>query len=243
MPILSETPRKALSTPRLTPHTCCRPTKAIPTILGGESGCTLLFDIRKRRWSQELLAALDISPGILPAVVGSTEVSGVVSRSVADELGLPTGTPVVGGGADNAAGAVGSGVIGVGRVQSSIGTSGTLLSPIDRPNVDRHMRLHTFCHCVPDTWYLMGVILSAGNSLRWLQRVLLPSNTDRAYETLTSEAERVEPGSAGLFFQPYLTGERTPHNDSAARGVFFGLHLARIHRRTPMDGVRKAEGG
>jgi xylulokinase len=172
--------------------------------------------------------------------VGSTEVSGVVSSSVAGELGLPAGVPVVGGGADNAAGAVGSGVVSVGLVQSSIGTSGTLLTPIDRAQVDRRMRLHTFCHSAPDLWYLMGVILSAGNSLRWLRDILLPSVPDGAYETLVSEAERVEPGSDGLFFQPYLTGERTPHNDAAARGVFFGLHLGhtRAHLvRAVMEGV------
>ena len=201
---------------------------------------TLLFDVRTRRWSQDILDALDIGPDILPPVLGSTEVSGVVTKSVAGDLGLPAGIPVIAGGADNASGAVGSGVVGVGLIQSSIGTSGTLLTPIERVHVDRRMRLHTFCHCAPDLWYLMGVILSAGNSLRWLRDVLLPSKGDTAYETLISEAERVKPGSDGLFFQPYLTGERTPHNDSAARGVFFGLHLGhtRAHLvRAVMEGV------
>ncbi len=201
---------------------------------------TLLFDVRKREWSQEVLAALDISPDILPAVVGSAEVSGTVRRTVAEETGLPPGVPVVGGGADNAAGAVGSGVVEVGRVQSSIGTSGTLLTPIERARIDPRMRLHTFSHCVAGQWYLMGVVLSAGNSLRWLRDVLLPSSSGGSYEELTAEAEGVRPGSDGLFFLPYLTGERTPHNDSAARGVFFGLSLAhtRAHLvRAVMEGV------
>ena len=184
--------------------------------------------------------ALDIPYEVLPRVVGSTEVSGVVAAKAADALGVPAGLRVVGGGADNAAGAVGSGVVRVGRVQSSIGTSGTLLTPVERVRIDRRMRLHTFCHCTPDQWYLMGVILSAGNSLRWLRNVLLPQSAERAYDLLTGEAERVGVGSDGLFFLPYLTGERTPHNDSSARGVFVGLHLGheRAHLvRAVMEGV------
>jgi len=201
---------------------------------------TLLFDVRRRRWSQEVIDTLGISEDILPDVVGSTQVSGVISPGAAEALGLPAGTPVVGGGADNAAGAVGSGVVGAGRVLSSIGTSGTLLAPIDRPRVDRRMRLHTFCHCVPDMWYLMGVVLSAGNSLRWLRDVLVPSGDDDAYTTLTAEAAAVSPGADGLLFLPYLTGERTPHNDPDARGVFSGLHLGHNRAnlvRAVMEGV------
>jgi xylulokinase len=201
---------------------------------------TLLFDVRRRRWSREVIGALEISGDILPEVVGSTDVSGFVGHGTAEALGIPAGTPVVGGGADNPAGAVGSGVVGVGRVLSSIGTSGTLLAPIDRARVDRRMRLHTFCHCVPDLWYLMGVMLSAGSSLRWLRDVLLPSGGDDAYTTLTSEAAPVSPGAEGLLFLPYLTGERTPHNDPAARGVFSGLHLGHTRGdlvRAVMEGV------
>ena len=201
---------------------------------------TVLFDVRRRRWSDELLSAVDIPRGVLPAVVGSTEVSGVVSAAAGAALGLPPSTPVVGGGADNAAGAVGSGVVAPGRVQSSIGTSGTLLTPLERPQVDRRMRLHTFCHCVPDLWYLMGTVLSAGNALRWLRDVLLPDGGEGSYDLLTMEAASVPPGSDGLLFLPYLTGERTPHNDAGARGVFFGLHLrhTRAHLvRAVMEGV------
>ena len=198
---------------------------------------TLLFDVRERRWSTEALDALEIDGDMLPEVVGSAEVSGRVTGDAAQLLGLQVGLPVVGGGADNAAGAVGSGVVGPGTVQSSIGTSGTMLMPSASPMVDGEMRLHTFCHCVPDRWYLMGVILSAGNAMRWLRDVLLEGGS---YETLTAEAEEVPPGSDGLYFLPYLTGERTPHNDSAARGVFYGLHLrhTRAHMtRAVMEGV------
>ena len=200
---------------------------------------TVLFDVRRRRWSDEVLSALGISPDLLPTVVGSTDVSGVVTPSVARPLGLPPSTPVIGGGADNAAGAVGSGVVVPGRVQSSIGTSGALVTPVRRPRIDRRMRLHTFCHSVPDLWYLMGVVLSAGNSLRWL-RDILTEGGDVSYDLLTNEAAAVTPGSDGLLFLPYLTGERTPHNDSNARGVFFGLHLGhtRAHLvRAVMEGV------
>ena len=198
---------------------------------------TLLYDVRERRWSAEALDALDVDVDILPEVVDSADVSGCVSVGAAETLGLQAGLPVVGGGADNAAGAVGSGVVGPGTVQSSIGTSGTMLMPAASPLVDGEMRLHTFCHCVPDRWYLMGVVLSAGNAMRWLRDVLLEGGS---YETLTAEAEDVPPGSDGLYFLPYLTGERTPHNDSAARGVFFGLHLGhtRAHMvRAVMEGV------
>ena len=200
---------------------------------------TLLFDVHRRRWSDEVLSTLDIPPDILPTVVDSTEVSGAVTPSVALDLGLPPSTPVIGGGADNAAGAVGSGVVVPGRVQSSIGTSGALVTPVGRPRIDRQMRLHTFCHSVPDLWYLMGVVLSAGNSLRWL-RDILTEGGQVSYDLLTKEAAAVSPGSDGLLFLPYLTGERTPHNDSNARGVFFGLHLGhtRAHLvRAVMEGV------
>ena len=201
---------------------------------------TLLFDVRSRRWSLELLSALDVSPEMLPPVVGSSEVSGRVTARVARDLDVPARVPVVAGGADNAAGAVGSGVVSEGRVQSSIGTSGTLLTPVDRTRIDRRMRLHTFCHCVPDQWYLMGVVLSAGASLSWLRDVLSPGDANYSYNVMTGEAESVTPGSDGLLFLPYLTGERTPHSDSSARGVFFGLHLGhgRAHLvRAVMEGV------
>ncbi len=201
---------------------------------------TLLFDVRRRRWSEEVFEALGISADVLPRVTGSTEVSGHVTAEGADALGLAAGIPVVGGGADNAAGAVGSGAVEPGIVQSSIGTSGAIVMPVAKPSVDRRMRLHTFCHAVPEQWYLMGVVLSAGNALRWLRDVLLPDGASGSYDTLTAEARGVPPGSDGLFFLPYLTGERTPHNDSAARGVFFGLHLGhtRAHMvRAVMEGV------
>lgn len=198
---------------------------------------TALFDVRRRRWSQQTLDALGLDGDMLPPVAGSTEITGAVSRAAADALGIPPGIPVVGGGADNAAGAIGCGVVCNEVMQVSIGTSGTLLLPTARPVVAPDMSLHTFCHCVPDMWYLMGTILSAGSALRWLRDTL---GGGVSYETLTADAATAPPGSDGLLFLPYLSGERTPHNDANARGVFFGLHTAhnRNHlARAVMEGV------
>ena len=184
---------------------------------------TLFYDVRRRVWSKPMLDALDADMGILPRVVESTEISGVVTPGAADELGIASGVPIVGGGADNAAGAVGCGVVREGVMQASIGTSGAVVLPVSEPYVAADMSLHTFCHCAPGLWYLMGVVLSAGSALRWLRDTVAP---DMSYDALTAEAGRVAPGSDGLLFLPYLSGERTPHNDANARGVFFGLSLA-----------------
>lgn len=185
---------------------------------------TALFDVRRRRWSQQTLDALGLDADILPPVAGSTEITGAVSRAAADALGIPPGIPVVGGGADNAAGAIGCGVVSDDVMQVSIGTSGTLLLPTARPVVAPDMSLHTFCHCVPDMWYLMGTILSAGSALRWLRDTL---GGGVSYETLTADAATAPPGSDGLLFLPYLSGERTPHNRShLARAVMEGVCFA-----------------
>lgn len=198
---------------------------------------TALFDVRRLRWAQPTLDALGLDADILPPVAGSTEITGAVSRAAADALGIRPGIPVVGGGADNAAGAIGCGVARADVMQVSIGTSGTLLLPTARPVVAPDMSLHTFCHCAPDLWYLMGTILSAGSALRWLRDTL---GGGVSYETLTADAATAPPGSDGLLFLPYLSGERTPHNDANARGVFFGLHAShnRSHlARAVMEGV------
>ena len=186
---------------------------------------TLLFDVVNSRWSEEMVGALELDPSILPPVVGSSSVSGRLTSDAAEALGLRAGTPVVGGGADNAAASVGSGVVAEGAMQTSIGTSGAVVAPIGQPRVDPGMRIHSFNHAVPHMWYLMGVVLSAGAALGWFRRMLLGSNGVRlSYEELIAEATGVPGGADGLTFLPYLTGERTPHADSNARGVFVGLH-------------------
>ena len=186
---------------------------------------TLLFDVRRGCWSDEMIATLQLDPRMLPPVRGSAGVTGTLTADAAEALGLRQGIPVVGGGADNAAAAVGSGVVEQGAMQASIGTSGTMLAPIERPRVDPGMRLHLFNHAVADRWYQMGVVLSAGAALAWFRGAMSgPGGTPPSYDGLIAEAENVPPGADGLTFLPYLTGERTPHADSNARGVFAGLH-------------------
>lgn len=197
---------------------------------------TLLFDVAHRRWSDEMVHACDISRDILPEALPSIAVVGQITPEAARATGLVSGTPVVTGGADNACAAVGAGVIAAGDVLTSLGTSGTVVAVVPGPRVEPHGRLHTFCHAVPDTWYLMGVVLSAGGSLRWFRDSLAADVRARAelerrdaYDLLTEEATLIPPGSERLIFLPYLTGERTPHGDALARGVFFGL--SPIHAR------------
>ncbi len=190
-----------------------------------DAASTLLFDIRRTEWSKEMLGLLGLDGAILPRVVGSAEVSGTLTRSAADALGLQPGIPVVGGGADNAAAAVGAGVVTPGTMLVSTGTSGTVVAPVARPRVDPGMRVHAMNHAAEGTWYLMGVVLSAGAALAWFRQALAArGGSPPSYDDMVAEAQSVSPGAEGLTFLPYLTGERTPHADANARGVFFGLH-------------------
>jgi len=208
---------------------------------------TILFDVRNREWSQEVLDRLEISPDLMPPVYESIDVCGRITPKVAKMTGLKSGTPVVAGGADNACTAVGNGIVVTGRTSASLGTSGTMLTPTDVPEVDPDLRAHTFCHCVPNKWYIMGVMLSAGGAFRWFRDTLGDREMELAkakgvdpYEILTEEAARVDPGCEGLIFLPYLIGERTPHGDANAKGVFFGLTLRHKKEhmvRSVMEGV------
>ena len=202
---------------------------------------TLLFDIRRTRWSDEMLELLDLDRAILPRVVGSAEVSGRLTAGAAKALGLQPGVPVVGGGADNASAAVGAGVVTPGTLLVSTGTSGTVVAPVARPRVDPRIRVHAMNHAAEGTWYLMGVVLSAGAALAWFRRALAPhGGPPPAYDDMVAEAESVPPGAHGLTFLPYLTGERTPHADANARGVFFGLHAGHTRGhlvRAVLEGV------
>ncbi len=209
---------------------------------------TLLLDIRKRDWSEEILQKLEIPSEWLPKVYEGSQVTGKLLPKVADELGLPAGIPIVAGGGDNAAAAVGTGIVNSGLVSSSIGTSGVIFAYSDQINLDPKGRLHTFCHAVPDKYHLMAVSLSAGNSLRWLRDVYRSATNDMAdvsaaclnYESMTKEAEKVPAGSDGLIFLPYLTGERTPLLDPLASGAFIGLssrHTSAHLVRAVMEGV------
>lgn len=196
---------------------------------------TLLLDVGRRQWSEEILSALEIPREWLPRVCEGPEVAGALRGEVAAEIGLPEGTPVAAGGGDNAAAAVGVGITREGLVSSSVGTSGVLFAHTDAFSPDPSGRVHAFCHAIPGAYHLMGVTLSAGGSLAWWRSVL-----GKDYEALVGEASRVPPGAEGLLFMPYLTGERTPHLDPKARGGFIGLtarHTAAHMSRAVMEGV------
>jgi xylulokinase len=196
---------------------------------------TLLLDVRARDWSREILDALEVPHEWMPEVYEGPESTGALRESVAEELGLPPGIPVAAGGGDNAAAAVGTGIVGPGLVNSSVGTSGVLFAHASEFNPDPSGRLHAFCHAVPGAYHLMGVTLSAGGSLSWWRETL-----GGDYDELVEAASEVPPGSEGLVFLPYLSGERTPHLDPKARGAFFGLtvrHGVAHMTRAVMEGV------
>ena len=203
---------------------------------------TLMYDTARRRWSREILAAVNLPASLVPDVGESAAVLGCVTRAAATLTGLADGTPVVGGGADNACGAAGVGAIRPGEAVASWGTSGTLLAPMLEPRVDPGLRAHTFCHVLPGVWYLMGVVLSAGGSFAWYRDQFAREFADAgvANQELTREAETIPPGAGGVIFLPYLQGERTPHRDAAMRGAILGLSLAhtRAHvTRAVLEGI------
>lgn len=198
---------------------------------------TLLFDLAARDWSSEVVDALGIDPSWLPKTYEGPEVTGVITEEAAAATGLRPGTPVVAGGGDQAAAAVGVGSVEPGVASVSLGTSGVIFATTARPTIDPHGRLHAFCHAVPERWHNMGVMLSAGGSLRWYRDAIAPGLD---YDDLLQEAFAVPAGSEDLLFLPYLTGERTPYADPLARGAFVGLtvHHGRGHlTRAILEGV------
>ena len=222
-----------------------RLTDTIATEPSDASG-TLMFDPARMRWSGQMLRAVKVPKSLLPDVGGSAEILGRVSARAAQITGLTCGTPVVGGGADNACGAAGVGVMSQGEAVASWGTSGTVLAPTSQPLVDPALRVHTFCHVAPKTWYVMGVVLSAGGAWSWYRDQLArePLTTHAGSLSrdaqLDAEAAQIAPGADGVTFLPYLQGERTPHRDASARGAFLGLSLAhsRAHlTRAVLEGV------
>lgn len=203
----------------------------ISTDVNDASG-TSLFDVRKRKWSDKLISELDLSWEIFPEVLESPDIRGELSSEVAKELGLRPGLPVVAGAGDQGAAGVGAGAVSEGIVSVNIGTSGVVFTGSNEYRFDPEGRLHAFCHASPSKWHLMGVMLSAGGSLRWfrdslghLEKAAASLINEDPYDLLVKEADNVPLGSEGLIFLPYLSGERTPHADPYARGVFFGLSL------------------
>ena len=208
---------------------------------------TSLFDVRARQWAWDVVDALGLERSLLPRVHESPEITGRLTPAAAAETGLPAGLPVVGGGGDQAAGAVGNGIVRTGIVSSTIGTSGVVFAFTDEPKLDPRGRLQTFCHAVPGKWHVMGVTQGAGLSLRWFRdnfgapelAVGQAAGID-PYELLSREAELAPPGCEGLLWLPYLMGERAPVLDPEARGVLLGIyarHDRRMVIRAIMEGV------
>ena len=206
---------------------------------------TLLFDVARRTWSDPVLKALRIPREWLPDARESCEIAGKVSREGAAATGLLEGTPVVAGAGDQAAGAIGCGVVEPGIVSCTLGTSGVVFAACNLPKRVPDGSLHLFCSAVKGGWHMMGVMLSAGGSFKWLRDEMaclgmkIPPGAD-PYSVMSREAEKVPAGAEGLVFLPYLSGERTPHADPSARGVFFGLSLrhGRAHLiRAVLEGV------
>ncbi|MDX9975241.1 MAG: xylulokinase [FCB group bacterium] len=211
---------------------------------------TLLFDVKNRRWHTELMSLLDLPADMMPRAFEGPEVTGTLSDAAADATGLPRGLPVIAGGGDQAAGGIGTGVVREGVLSAALGTSGVVFGYANEPFTDPKGRVHTFCHSVPGKWHVMGVVLSAGGSLRWFRDALCPEECAAAkqsgrdpYEYITAGAEKAPLGAEGLVFLPYLTGERTPHNDANAKGAFIGLSLRHTHdhlSRAVLEGVAYA---
>ncbi len=198
---------------------------------------TLLMDVRQRDWSGDVLDALGIDRDWMPPTFEGTAVTGTINQAAADATGLAVGTPVVGGGGDQAAQAVGVGAIEEGIVALTLGTSGVVFASTDAPFIEPDGRLHAFCHSVPNKWHLMGVMLSAAGSLRWYRDTVAPGVD---FGKLVDRAKDISAGSEGLLFLPYLTGERTPHPDPLARGAFIGLtvrHTQEHMTRSVLEGV------
>ncbi|MDW7674428.1 MAG: xylulokinase [Bacillota bacterium] len=198
---------------------------------------TLLMDVANRSWSQNMLKALNISEDWLPQIYESPEITGGINMEAAQATGLLAGTPVVGGGGDQAAGAVGNGIVEEGILSAALGTSGVVFAMTNEPVIQPGSSLHAFCHAVPGKWHLMGVMLSAGASLQWFRNQLA---TNASYDELAAEAMKVGLGAEGLLFLPYLLGERTPYPDPLLRGSFIGLtmrHQKGHLTRAIMEGV------
>jgi xylulokinase len=208
---------------------------------------TLLLDVVNRRWSDKLLGLLGIDRGLLPRLHESPEVTGKLHQGGAAALGLMAGIPVVGGAGDQAAGAVGNGIVTAGIVSATLGTSGVVFAHSDVPTRDPKGRVHTMCHAVPGKWCVFGCMLAAGGSFQWFRNQLAHHEVHAAarrkvdpYELLVAEAEKADPGSGGVFFLPYLTGERCPHPDPNARGGWIGITARTLRRdmiRSLLEGV------
>lgn len=223
-----------------------RLTGEFATEVSDASGMNLL-DVPNRRWSGEVLSALNIDSALLGTLHESVEITGTVTPAAAAATGLAAGTPVVGGAGDNAAAAVGTGVVEAGKAFTTIGTSGVIFAHADRVTIDPQGRVHTFCSAVPGAWTVMSCTLAAGLSLQWMRNTFCAAERETAtlmgvdpYEMMIAEADKSPIGANRLLYLPYLMGERSPLLDSDARGTFFGLsaiHTKRDMIRSVLEGV------
>lgn len=198
---------------------------------------TILFDLAARDWSPEILDALQIARGLMPPTFEGSVITGKLTAGAAAATGLIAGTPVVAGGGDQSANAVGVGAVAPGVVALSLGTSGVVFAATDAPLYEKRGRVHAFCHAVPGRWHMMSVMLSAAGSLRWFRDALAPGEE---FGALVAAAADVDAAADGLHFLPYLTGERSPHPDPDARGAFVGLDITHDRRhmtRAVLEGV------
>lgn len=206
-----------------------------------DASATQLLDVHKRKWSSELLAAMEIKSSMVGEIYESTDVTGTLTEEAAGLLGLTTKTIVVGGAGDNAAGAVGTGVVATGRAMTTIGTSGTVFAYADEPMMDEKARVYTFCMAVPGAWHFMGSVNSAGNSLKWWRNQFYPD--DKEYEKINKDVVKSAAGANNLIYLPYLTGEQSPHFDLKCRAGFVGLsatHTKADLTRAVMEGITYA---
>lgn len=213
----------------------------------GDASGTLLFDVKKRRWNKKLISRLQIDSSWLPACYESQDVTGYLHQRAASALGLVKGIPVVGGSGDQPAGAIGNGIVSSGIASATLGTSGVVYAHASKPVYDSQGRVHTMCAAVKDKWCVFGCMLSAGGSFQWLRNQLGQKEQEQAnrhgvdpYELLIRQAQQVGPGCEGLFFLPYLTGERCPYPDANARGAWIGLtvrHTRAAMIRSLLEGV------
>jgi xylulokinase len=221
-------------------------TNVFATEVSDASGMQML-DINTRNWSTELLNDLNIDKNILADVYESVVVSGHVTKEAAELTNLAIDTPVVGGAGDQAAGAIGNGIVSEGIISTTIGTSGVVFAATDTPRFDEKGRVHTLCHAVPNKWHVMGVTQGAGLSLNWFKRTFCAKEVEESeksgidiYDILTERAARSKPGSNGIVYLPYLMGERTPHIDPNVKGAFLGVSLINNHddfTRSILEGV------
>lgn len=223
-----------------------RLTNVFATEVSDASGMQML-DINSRDWSTELLNELEIDKNILAPVYESVVVSGYVTKETAEITGLAEGTAVVGGAGDQAAGAIGNGIVSEGIISTVIGSSGVVFASTDTPRFDKGGRVHTLCHAVPGKWHVMGVTQGAGLSFKWFKETFCQKEIEdckenklNIYDVLTAKAAQSKPGANGVIYLPYLMGERTPHLDPNVKGGFLGVSLINNHDdfiRSILEGV------